>query len=121
MGIFSERRIARNLENIEKQFFIDRQGKIIKLDTTNFEIDDDYVSIHYEIANQVLPHAKDAKKQLMDWGWIMIGSSVYSAPIIDKKPTELQVQTLINIGKYDRFCILQKGYYINYNEFLNEL
>lgn len=82
----------------------------------DFPIDEDIISYHYAIARQVLPNNRDAETQLMSEGWVMIGSTVYNTPIARKRPTALQERTLINLDLYDRFCVLHRGYYLNYKE-----
>ena len=56
-------------------------------------------------------HPKDfAMKQ----GWVMVGSRVYSEPIMQHEPTQAQIDTLYDLGLYRRLNILEGDFYINY-------
>lgn len=52
----------------------------------------------------------------MDLGWVMIGSVVYSIPIIHKNPTKLQINKLIKLDLYKSLHILHNSHYINFDE-----
>ena len=101
-------------ENRKKeQYFIDRDGKCHK-----FKGDDsDIISIHYEIAHSLYPDAKNPDNILMNLGWILVGSSVYSSPIIHKKPTQAQINKLYDLNLFDRLCFLHKNSYSNYKKY----
>jgi len=105
--------IRDNKEEAKKCFFIDRNGKKHKYKGPwNEEI----ISMHERIARQIYPdkeYASDyVKKEL---GWIMMGSTVYSVPIIYFKPSEKQIETLKKLGRFDRLCF----YYEKHNTFPN--
>ena len=108
--------LAYNLERVDNEFFIDLNGKVVKLNVNDPNIDlcESICSMHNEICEQVLPNNKDAETKLMNDGWVMVGSSVYNSPIAKIPPTGMQIQTLIDLKKFDRFCVLKNGYYINY-------
>ena len=52
----------------------------------------------------------------MNLGWVLVGSSCYHSPIINKRPTQSQINSLDQLGLLDKLCILDNGYYINYIE-----
>lgn len=106
------------MDRLDKQYYIDRSGKIHKLDINNIDYKiDDIVSFHYEIAKQIYPDVKSPDDVLMNLGWVMVGSCVYSIPIIHKKPTQAQLNKLDKLGLYDRLCFLHDGYYPNYKKY----
>lgn len=102
-----------NKEKLRDQFFIDREGRSHKF-KGNVE---NVVSIHYEIAKKIYPNADHPDDLLMDMGWILMGSSVYSSPIIHKKPTNKQIAKLERLGMYDRLCFLHDRSYPNYAKY----
>lgn len=97
----------------KNQYFIDTFGKCHKYKGN----DKDIVSIHYAIAKQIYPDAKNPDDVLMNLGWVMIGSSVYSTPIIHKKPTQDQINKLQDLGLLDRLCFLHNNSYPNYMKY----
>lgn len=97
-------------DRINKQYFIDTDGKCYKYDGDDEEI----VSIHYEIAHRLFPNAKSPDDVLMNLGWVMVGSSCYHTPIIHKKPTQAQINKLYELNLYYRLCRLYKDSYPNY-------
>jgi len=103
-----------NLERQQKEFFIDRDGNIIRYTGDMYE---EIISMHNEIAAQVFPNDQYAEDKLMKLGYVMVGSTVYTSPIIEIKPSYKQIKTLINNNLYNRFCILMNGYYVNYEEY----
>lgn len=106
----------RHDERLENQYFIDSTGTEHKFlgDAENT------VSIHYEIARSIYPDDDRPDDKLMELGWILMGSSVYSSPIIHKEPTQAQIDTLHNKGLLKRLCILNNGFYLNYLKELNK-
>ncbi|MFW5847729.1 MAG: hypothetical protein ACOCVF_02305 [bacterium] len=102
--------IEYNLNKINKEFWIDRSGKIHKFkgDITV----DGYVSFHSEIASRLFPQSNRATDILFNLGWVMVGSTVYHIPIIHKKPTQSQINTLDKLGLFDELHILDNGYYV---------
>ena len=110
--------LAYNKERVDNEFFIDLQGKVVKLNINDPNIDlcESICSMHNEICEQVLPNHKDAETKLMNDGWVMVGSSVYNSPVAKKAPNGLQIQTLMDLKKYDRLCVYKNGYYINYSK-----
>jgi hypothetical protein len=102
-----------NTERIEKQYWIDRLGNTHKF---KGDLSKEYASFHSEIARTIYPDSNRPKDILMDLGWVMIGSVVYSIPIIHKKPTKLQIDKLIELDLYKRLHILHNSHYINFDE-----
>jgi hypothetical protein len=100
-------------ERLEKEFWIDRFGKVYKF---KGELKDHITSFHAEIAYDLFPGLRDSKTYLMDLGWVMVGSVVYNCPIIHKKPTQSQINTLFDLGLYSRLCLLNNGFYENYEK-----
>jgi len=100
-------------ENRKKeQYFIDTNGKCHKF-KGNAE---DVVSIHYQIAIKLYPDTRRPDDILMNLGWILMGSSVYSAPIIHKEPTQSQINKLDSLGEFRRLTILKDGFYVLYSK-----
>ena len=97
----------------ENQYYIDRRGKCHKYNK-NIE---DIVSVHYQIASKLYPDARNPDDVLMKLGWVMIGSSCYIHPIIRRKPTQSQINTLDRIGEYEKLTFLHEGHYINYYKY----
>ena len=97
---------------VDAQFFIDRRGRIHKYKGDMME---ELISIHYEIADALFPGMGYPDDHLMKLGWVMVGSSVHSMPIIHKEASQSQLDTLFDLGKLDRLTILDGNYYINYN------
>lgn len=97
-----------NMERVDKQFYIDRHGKVHKYLGDMYE---EVVSIHSEIAYSLYPDMRDPAKYLMECGWILVGSSVYNCPIIDQEPSDAQLDTLEKLGLYERCCIKVGEYY----------
>ena len=66
--------IELNTPRVEKDYWIDTKGRIIKYIGP---LDDEIVSMHYEIAIQEFPGLEDNNRgqtdYLFDLGWIMIG------------------------------------------------
>jgi len=102
-----------NIERCNSQYWIDRSGKIHKYKGS---LNRECVSIHYEIVNTLFPDVPHAKQYVEKLGWCMVGSTVYSTPIIEIKPSQAQINTLDKLGLYDRLCIPYEGYMINYKE-----
>lgn len=97
----------------KEQYWIDTVGKCHK-----FKGDDkDVISIHYEIAKSIYPDSDKPDDVLMNLGWILVGSSVYSCPIIHKKPTQAQINKLYALDLYDRLCFLHNNSYPNFAKF----
>ena len=99
----------------EEQFYIDRTGRTHKY-KGNLK-DGDVVSYHYEIAHKLYPGLRNPDDKLMELGWVLVGSSVYTHPIIHIKPTQAQVNRLDIMGEYERLTFLHKGYYANYDKY----
>lgn len=98
----------------KEQYFIDRDGRCHKFKGKGIN---DIVSVHYEIAKSLYPHLDSPDDALMKMGWVMIGSSVYNSPIIDKKPSQAQINKLHALGLYSRLCFLHNGSYPNYEKY----
>lgn len=104
-----------NSKRIKKEYFINPLGKVIKFKGDLYE---EYVSLHYEIAEECFPDMKNPEDYMMNTGWVLIGSSVYSHPIIHIEPTQAQLNTLDKLGLLDRLTILKGKYYEKYMESL---
>lgn len=106
--------IKHNKERIDQEYWIDRQGKIHKY---TGDLNADIISMHSEIAHRFYPESNRPKDILMNLGWVMIGSVVYTIPIIHKKPTQSQLNTLNDLGLYKRLHFLHNGSYINFEKY----
>ena len=113
-----EYNIEVNTERQERQFFINAVGDVIRF---KGDLSEEYISLHYEIAHQEYPQLKYPEdfvtKKL---GWITVGSTVYHTPIIEKKPTQAQINTLYDLGLLEHLCINDGKYYLNYLENENQ-
>jgi len=101
-----------NVIRVDKEYFIDQYGKIRKFKGDLYE---EYISYHYEIANQEFPNMKIPDDYVYKClNWVMIGSTVYSTPILENKPNQAQINTLYKLGLLDRLCVSYEGYKVNY-------
>ena len=106
-----------NMERIDVQFWIDRQGIIHKYEGDMYK---EVTSFHYEIASNLFPDIKypDSPDDfLMKLGCVLVGSTVYSTPIIHKRPTRAQIKTLDELDLYDRLCFPHDGYMVNFDKY----
>jgi hypothetical protein len=97
----------------KEQYWIDTVGKIHRYKGKDIE---DVVSIHGTIARELYPDSNRPTDVLMNLGWIMMGSTVYSHPIIHKEPTQSQINKLDKLNEYKRLCILENDFYVNYDK-----
>lgn len=101
-------------ERLKKQYYIDTYGDVHKVkDGVNY---DQHSSIHYAISKNLYPDQEYPCDHVMNkLGWICVGSSVYNAPIINKKPTQKQLDTLFDLDLLKRLLIKKNNQYINYD------
>lgn len=66
--------IKNNKERQQKEFWIDRSGKIHRF---KGDLSKEYASIHSEIAAQLYPESNRPTDILTNLGWVMVGSTVY--------------------------------------------
>ncbi len=103
-----------NKERQENQYYIDREGNVHKyLGDLNEEI----ISIHYLIAKSFFQESRDPEVVLRRLGWVLVGSTVYHHPIINKKPSQAQINKLYELNLYDKLCFEHKGHYVNYDKY----
>ena len=95
------------------QFYIDLTGKVHKL-KGNVE---NIISIHYSIVHKLFPDIDNPDEYVKNLGWILCGSSVYGDPIIHKKPTQAQINTLNELNLFDKLCFEWNGRYENYKKY----
>lgn len=105
--------IETNKERKHKEYWIDRSGKIHKF---KGDLNQEYASLHSEIASQLYPESNKPTDTLMNLGWVMIGSTVYSHPIIHKKPSQAQINKLDELGLYKWLTFQHNGFYIKYDD-----
>ena len=89
--------------------WIDPSGKI-------YECPEGVLSPHYAVAESLLPHHEYPDDALMKLGWVKVGSSVYSRPIIDRPPTQAQINTLSELYLLSRLLVNNGTSYINYSQ-----
>ncbi len=108
--------IETNTDRQANQYFIDRRGKVYKY---TGDLSREIISMHNEIAEPMFPESNHPAQILMDMGWVMVGSSVYSCPVINKTPSQSQLNKLFDINPmlFQRLCIEYHGYYMNYQEY----
>ncbi len=102
----------------KEQFWIDRNGKSYKYKGKDV---DEIASLHGVIATDLYPDSNRPTDILMNLGWVMVGSTVYSCPIIHKEPTQAQINALDKLGEFNRLCILENNSYPNYAKKMREL
>ena len=105
--------IETNKERKQKEYWIDRSGKIHKF---KGDLSKEYASLHSEIATQLYPESNRPTDILMNLGWVMVGSTVYSHPIIHKAPSQAQINKLYELDLYKWLTFQHNGYYIKYDE-----
>lgn len=112
-----EANFEHNMERLDVQFWIDRQGKVHKYMGDMY---DEITSFHYEIAHTLFPDIKypnSPDDYLSKAGWVLVGSTVYNTPIIHKRPTQAQINTLDRLELYDRLCFPHDGYMVNFDKY----
>jgi len=111
---FEEYLIEENTKRRENEFFIDRRGKIHRY---KGELNEEILSMHTEIARGLLPGNKRPQDVLMDLGWVMIGSVVYSHPIVHQPLSQSQINKLEELGKLKWLHALYQEHYIKYEDY----
>lgn len=106
--------LKHNTERQKNEYWIDRLGKIHRF---NGDLSEEYASLHSEIAGLLYPESNRPTDILMNLGWIMVGSTVYSHPIIHKKPTQAQINACYDLNLYKRLTFLHDGYYVPYDKY----
>ena len=106
--------LAINLKEVDRQFWIDRKGKVYKY---KGDLAEDIVSFHNEIAQQLYPDEKYPGDILYDMGWIIAGSKIYPSTRIKGKPTQAQINKLHSLGIYRFLCFEYGGNYVNYEKY----
>jgi len=107
-------KIETNKKRKEKEYWIDRSGKIHMF---KGDLSQEYASFHREIATQLYPESNKPTDILMNLGWIMVGGTVYSDPIIHKAPSQAQINKLDELDLYKHLTFLHNGYYISYKKY----
>lgn len=103
----------KNIERKKKEYWIDTSGNIHRF---KGDLKGEYTSFHSEIARQIHPDSTRPGDILMNLGWIMVGSTVYSCPIINKEPTQSQIDVLFDLDLYKYLLILDNNYYVNFKQ-----
>lgn len=106
--------IEHNTKRVDSEFWIDRTGKCHKF---TGDLSEQYTSFHSEIAQNLYPDSNRPTDILMGLGWILVGSTVYHHPIIDKKPSQAQINKLSELDLYKTLTILDNGYYVYYSDY----
>ena len=105
--------IERNKERVDKEFFIDRRGKIQKYTGPLDEYD--IISMHYEIAHQHYPNVSQPKDLVTKkLGWVIIGP-IYGVAI-HKEPSQSQINTLDKLNLLDLLKKEVGGYYVRWQK-----
>lgn len=102
-----------NKERQKQQFYIDREGNVHRY---MGDLSEEIISFHYQIAKSFFQESDNPEEVLRKLGWILVGSTVYHAPIIHKKPSQAQINRLFDLGLYNNLTFLHNGYYINYHQ-----
>ena len=111
--------LMNNTERREKEYFIDRKGKIYKYDG---DLTETIISMHLEIACQILGrnNHRSPDDALLNMGWCLVGSTCYHNPYLTREPSQAQINTLDKLGLLKRLCIVVGGYHKNYLEEIKE-
>jgi hypothetical protein len=102
-------------KRIENQFWIDTFGHIHKFKGNP----ENAISIHYEIAQTIISDSNYPDDVLMNRGWIKTFATGYNKPLINKTPTQAQINVLYSLGLYKKLLILQSNGH--YNKFMPTL
>lgn len=94
--------------------FIDTFGKVYNY-RGNKDLDF-ILSIHCEISQDLYPDNPQPEDFLMRLGWVKVGCSIHNAPIIDKEPTQAQINRLYVMWLYDNLLIRRYNSYLNYRK-----
>lgn len=109
-----EIRVKFNTKRLEEQYWIDRRGKVYKYDG---DLSEEIVSFHSEIAAQIYPDAERPDDILLKLGWVKVGATGYERPIIDKKPTQAQLDRLERLGLLRSLLFLYERRYLSYDKY----
>jgi hypothetical protein len=99
-----------NIPRINKEYYIDRYGKVIKYKGS---LSEEIVSMHYRIAEQEFPNTPNPGDFVRKIGHILVGS-VYQNPIIDIQPTQAQINKLFDLGLLDSLLVLNGERYVEF-------
>jgi len=110
---------ALNPPRVEKEYWIDRRGRVLKYQGA---IERTLISMHYEVAKEAFPELEYPKDHVMKKGWVMVGSTCYGCPMVDRKPTASQLKTLTELGLLDRLHFKYKHHdgdihYVSYKKY----
>jgi len=100
--------LKHNAERKRNEFFIDRDGKVIRCKGS---LKGDIISMHSYIARQCFPDLdSDALDYIMNkLGWVMVGSTVYNCSVVHKKCSDKQIKKLKELNLYERLIFPYKG------------
>lgn len=110
----TESRIKFNTKRLAEQYWIDRRGKVYKYDG---DLSEEIVSFHSEIAAQIYPDSERPDDVLLRLGWVKVGATGYECSLIDKKPTQAQLDKLDRLGLLQSLLFLYEKRYLSYNEY----
>jgi len=103
-----------NTERQKEQFWIDRRGKIRRYEG---DLTEEIVSFHSEIARAIFPDVEYPGDHCQKLGWVKVGATCYGFPLIDKKPTQRQLDTLLDIKQLHLLRFLYERRYVSYKEY----
>lgn len=90
-------------ERVEKEYFIDPNGKIHKWKGSLKELHE-WCSTHALIAHTITGiESGAAKDYLVKLNWLMVGSACGNFLQIENEPTQAQINTLFDLG-YHHIC-----------------
>lgn len=116
------------MKRLDEQFYIDKQGEIIKYKINNIDDIVGYYSVHEALAKQILETLyytndykpfKSAKDCVMALGFIIIGAACGNrSPFSIKEPTQSQLNTMFDLG----YSLTEKtfSYVDEYNNCITE-
>ena len=84
-------------ERVEKEYFIDTNGKIHKWKGSLKELHE-YCSTHWLIASKIMGNeSRNVDDCLFNLGWIKVGSACGNFLQIKNEPTQAQINTLFDL------------------------
>lgn len=101
-----------NVKRQKTQYWISPSGRVHKY---TGDLGLSIISMHYMIASEIHPDLVDPEIQLEGDGWIKVGCTAYSTPMIRTQPTQKQIDTLFDLEMLDRLHIMEKGHLVKWN------
>lgn len=105
LWVYDDQRVTDFIMNVPRwraEYWVDRGGRIRRY---KGDLTESIVSFHYEIAARKWPYLVYPGDRAFREGWVMIGSTVYHAPVAHRLPNARQLDTLVELGMENRLII----------------